>query len=107
MKRLTVDSAKVSLAQQNSPFIELLNYGSLVIEFYQPVGVDQQQPHIRDEIYVVASGTSEFINGPSRHRVEPGEVLFVPAGRKHRFENFSEDFGTWVFFYGPEGGERP
>lgn len=23
----------------------------------------------------------------------------------HRFEEFSEDFATWVFFYGPEGGE--
>jgi hypothetical protein len=25
----------------------------------------------------------------------------------HRFENFTDDFGTWVIFYGPEGGERP
>ncbi|WP_250564727.1 cupin domain-containing protein [Adonisia turfae] len=52
-------------------------------------------------------GTGEFINDPSRHRVEPGEVLFVPAGRKHRFEIFSEDFGKWVFFHGPGGVERP
>ncbi|MFG6098713.1 hypothetical protein SPB21_25935 [Leptothoe sp. ISB3NOV94-8A] len=35
-------------------------------------------------------GTGEFINDPSRHRVEPGEVLFVPAGRKHRVEFFQK-----------------
>jgi len=29
----------------------------------------------------------------------------VPAGQRRRFENFSADFGAWVFFYGPEGGE--
>jgi hypothetical protein len=23
----------------------------------------------------------------------------------HRFEDFTEDFLVWVFFYGPEGGE--
>ena len=27
------------------------------------------------------------------------------AGVEHRFENFSDDFAVWVFFYGPEGGE--
>jgi hypothetical protein len=25
---------------------------------------------------------------------------------EHRFEDPSDDFGTWVMFYGPEGGER-
>jgi hypothetical protein len=30
-----------------------------------------------------------------------------PAGAVHRFENFSNDFVTWVVFYGPQGGESP
>jgi mannose-6-phosphate isomerase-like protein (cupin superfamily) len=46
-----------------------------------------------------------FWNDGVRRPVEPGEVLFVPAGIEHRFEDFSDDFATWVFFYGPEGGE--
>ena len=29
----------------------------------------------------------------------------LAAGVEHRFEDFSADFATWVFFYGPEGGE--
>ncbi len=32
---------------------------------------------------------------------------FVAAGVEHRFSKFSEDFSTWVFFYGPQGGEVP
>jgi hypothetical protein len=31
--------------------------------------------------------------------------LFVAAGQTHRFEDFSDDFAVWVFFYGPDGGE--
>ena len=33
-------------------------------------------------------------------------ALFVPAGVVHRFEDFGDDFATWVFFYGPQDGER-
>jgi uncharacterized RmlC-like cupin family protein len=35
-----------------------------------------------------------------------GSFIFVPAGRIHRFENFSSDLTVWVVFYGPEGGEE-
>jgi mannose-6-phosphate isomerase-like protein (cupin superfamily) len=45
------------------------------------------------------------VRGDERVPFEPGDALFVAAGVEHRFEGFSEDFGTWVMFYGPEGGE--
>jgi hypothetical protein len=32
-------------------------------------------------------------------------VFFTPAGWVHRFEDFSDDFATWVVFWGPKGGE--
>jgi mannose-6-phosphate isomerase-like protein (cupin superfamily) len=32
----------------------------------------------------------------------PGDVLTVPAHQEHNFVDFSDDFATWVFFYGPE-----
>lgn len=83
----------------------LFAHGSLTIEIYRPAGVDRQQPHEQDEVYVVIAGSGEFVNGDTRQPFEPGEVLFVPAGVEHRFENFSDDFATWVIFYGPTGGE--
>jgi mannose-6-phosphate isomerase-like protein (cupin superfamily) len=54
---------------------------------------------------VVAAGSGWFVSAETRRPFEAGEVLFVPAGVVHRFEDFSDDFATWVFFYGPEGGE--
>lgn len=45
--------------------------------------------------------------GAEEYDVIAGDVLFVAAGVEHRFSNFSEDFVTWVFFYGPQGGECP
>ncbi|TQV87921.1 cupin domain-containing protein [Aliikangiella coralliicola] len=105
MKRLTVNNALTALDKQEKPFLELFKHGSLMVEIYKPEKIDRQQPHSRDEIYVIASGSGYFINGDSREKFETGEVLFVPAGIEHRFEDFTDDFSTWVFFYGPEGGE--
>ena len=87
-------------------FAEVLAHGTLVVEIYAPRGSDPQQPHTRDEIYVVVKGSGEFVNGADRHPFATGDVLFVPARVPHRFENFTDDLTLWVFFYGPEGGEK-
>lgn len=70
--------------------------------FYAPAGHDPQTPHDRDELYLVAAGTGVFRCGNRRLPFGPGDALYVPAGVVHRFEDFAEDFGAWVLFYGPE-----
>ena len=87
-------------------FAKVLEHGSLVVEIYAPRGRDPQQPHTRDEAYVVVSGSGHFVNGEARHPFAPGDFLFVPAGITHRFEDFTDDLVVWVIFYGPEGGEE-
>ncbi|MFO0811512.1 MAG: cupin domain-containing protein [Gemmataceae bacterium] len=85
--------------------VPIFAHGTLVVEMYTPVGHDPQQPHDRDEVYVVARGRGTFFDGADRRLVGPGDFLFVAAGQPHIFEHFSEDFAVWVFFYGPVGGE--
>jgi mannose-6-phosphate isomerase-like protein (cupin superfamily) len=85
--------------------IELFRHGTLTVKLYAPRGNDPQTPHTRDEIYVIASGTGRFLRGAEEISFGVGDVLFVAAGEEHRFVEFTEDFATWVFFYGPEGGE--
>lgn len=102
---MTPEKALYQLQATGREFTTLFRHGSLEVEIYKPVGVDKQKPHSRDEIYVVISGNGLFVKGDSREPFGPGEFLFAPAGVPHRFENFTEDFATWVFFYGPEGGE--
>ena len=63
-------------------------------------------PRTESLVVLVISGFGFFFCGGRREPFEPGEVLFAPAGVEHRFEDFTADFATWVFFYGPEGGER-
>lgn len=105
LQGLTIASALRSLETTDAPFLDVFSHGSLVVEIYKPVGVDTQQPHSRDEVYVIASGRGVFQVEDTRQPFEPGQVLFVPAGAEHRFIEFSDDFATWVIFYGPEGGE--
>ena len=86
-------------------FVQLFRHGTLEVELYAPRGRDLQQPHRRDEVYVVVSGSGQFLNGAERHPFGPGDLLFVPAGVVHRFEDFTDDLVVWVIFYGPDGGE--
>lgn len=105
--RLTPKIGLEKLAEATGcEFTELFSHGTLFVEIYRPVEVDRQTWHTRDEVYVVISGKGQFVCGGARHPFEPGEVLFVPADVKHRFEEFTREFATWVFFYGPEGGEH-
>ena len=77
------------------------------MEIYKPHQVDKQQPHERDEVYVVIAGSGIFYLDGKRSPFQAGDFIFVPAYAEHRFEEFTEDFSTWVFFYGPKGGETP
>jgi mannose-6-phosphate isomerase-like protein (cupin superfamily) len=72
---------------------------------YAPVGEDGQTPHTQDELYIVISGTGEVVNDGERRVFGPQDLIFVKAGAEHRFENFSDDFATWVIFWGAKGGE--
>jgi mannose-6-phosphate isomerase-like protein (cupin superfamily) len=90
---------------QGERSVALFEHGSLVVKLYAPRGNDPQTPHSRDEVYVVAQGSGEFVCGGMRQSFAPNDVLFAAAGVEHRFENFSDNFAVWVFFYGPEGGE--
>ncbi len=59
------------------------------VGLYAPKTHDTQGPHEQDE----------------RRAFAAQDVIFVEAGTPHRLEAFSEDFATWVIFWGPPGGE--
>ena len=98
-----LDHLRAATADQ-SP--DLLVLGSLSVRLYAPRIADRQEPHARDEVYVIAGGAATFRCCGREIRVEQGDVLTVPAFQEHRFVDFTADFATWVFFYGPQGGER-
>ena len=105
-RKVTVEEAMARLpSPEGKRFATVLEHGSLAVEIYAPRGIDPQQPHTRDEAYIVVQGRGEFINGESRELITLGDFLFVPAGVEHRFVNFTDDLIVWVIFYSPEGGE--
>ncbi len=103
---ISVQNALEQLTTHKKVFKELFTHGTLSVEIYRPDKIDKQQPHTRDEIYVVAAGSGTFFLDGIRQAFQTGDFIFVPAFAEHRFEDFTDDFSTWVFFYGPEGGEQ-
>ncbi len=105
-RQFTIDQAleRVSAAEDKGYGV-LLEHGTLELGYYKPDGVDNQNPHDRDEVYIVKSGSGFFVVEQDRQPFAAGDALFVPAYVVHRFEDFTDDFAAWVIFYGPTGGE--
>src|SRR6185503_20498533 len=92
-RRISIEQAKASLpGPMGELSAEVFAHGSLVVKMYSPRGIDHQTPHARDEVYLVASGSGEFVSGETRERFAANDFLFAPAGVEHRFENFTDDF---------------
>lgn len=78
--------------------------GDVCVELYAPRGSDEQTAHDRDELYVVVAGEGSFRCAGAVVAFAPGDLLFVPAGVEHRFEDFGDDFAAWAVYFGPRGG---
>jgi mannose-6-phosphate isomerase-like protein (cupin superfamily) len=106
-RRITVDEALRGIpGPEGERFATAFLHGSLEVELYAPSGSDPQSPHLRDEVYVVVSGSGIYLSDAGRQPFGRGDLLFAPAGVVHRFEEFTHDLIVWVLFYGPVGGEK-
>ncbi|HUG61445.1 MAG TPA: cupin domain-containing protein, partial [Methylomirabilota bacterium] len=102
---VTLSAAREALFDADRPFVKMLSSGTTKVELYAPADYDAQTPHDQDEIYVIVSGTGMFNKAGERKPFGPHDVIFVEAGVEHRFEGFSDDFQTWVIFFGPKSGD--
>jgi mannose-6-phosphate isomerase-like protein (cupin superfamily) len=98
--QISIKSALEKLKSTDAKFLELFQYGTLSLEIYKPEGKDLQNPHTRDEAYIIVEGNGTFNLNGKITQFTKGDFIFVPAHMEHRFETFSEDFSTWVLFFG-------
>ena len=65
MEAITLADALVRQRDTGDPWVELLRVPDLSAGLYviPAGGVDHQQPHTEDEVYVVVAGRSRFTSG--------------------------------------------
>jgi quercetin dioxygenase-like cupin family protein len=100
MMQLTIRDALTALGDEGQTYLKLFAQPALDVALYKPDRTDPQTPHLRDEIYVVATGSGQFVEAGESRPFGPGDLLFVPKGVPHRFVDFTADFSTWVIFLG-------
>jgi mannose-6-phosphate isomerase-like protein (cupin superfamily) len=98
--QIRIDEALSSLIKSGNLFSEQFKDNYISIEIYRPELEDLQMPHDRDELYMVISGSGTFRQKDEIFEFRAGDLLLVPSGEVHRFEQFTEDFVAWVIFYG-------
>ena len=66
-------------------------------------GLDDQEAHNEDELYIVHTGTATMVTDSGSVEVKPGMVIFIPAGEAHVFTEVQEDFSVIGIFAPPLG----
>jgi quercetin dioxygenase-like cupin family protein len=61
-------------------------------------GVDPQDPHTEDELYVCTRGRATLWTPTGSCAVEAGTVVYVAANEEHRFVDIEEDLTVLVIF---------
>jgi mannose-6-phosphate isomerase-like protein (cupin superfamily) len=85
-------------------WVEQLRVDALSVGTYTvPAGgLDPQQPHTEDEVYVVVAGRARIVSDSGSAPVVAGSVVYVPAGENHRFVEVTDDLVVVVVFAPPE-----
>jgi mannose-6-phosphate isomerase-like protein (cupin superfamily) len=91
-RRLAAGSGGYEIVHE-SPGMEV---GVYVLVAPEP---DRQQPHGRDELYVVLDGRGTLEVEGEQVDLKEGEAAFVPAGADHRFVGY-EGLSVLVIFAG-------
>lgn len=97
--KISLTDATKRLSEHQKEFLSLFSHNAFELELYKPYLIDKQEPHTRDEAYIIATGEATFELEGERMEVHTGDFLFVPAHASHRFVRFSDDFSTWVIFF--------
>ena len=107
MDAFTLSELEARRAAHGGPYLEFLTVPDLSAGLYvlEAGGVDRQQPHTEDEVYVILAGRSRFTAGDETRDVGPGDTLFVAAAVRHRFHDIVETLRIIVVF-GPAEGSR-
>ncbi len=100
--QIRIKEALANLNNVKDTFFELFSNHSISVELYKPINEDQQKPHERDEVYIIASGSGNFYLEEIKYEFEANDFFFVPTGKVYRFEEFTNDFLTWVIFLNPD-----
>lgn len=92
-------SEAVAKVSEQTPVSVEFDQNNSTLLLYAPFPLDQQTPHNRDEMYVVARGTARFVAGEAERAIVPGDSIFVSKAERHKFLDPSQDFAVWAFFY--------
>ena len=85
---------------EGEPYQCLVNEPGAQILIFAPRGTDHQTPHNRDEAYVAVSGKAVLEIEGEPHPFAAGDMAWIPRNQEHRFVDMSNDFVTWVIFFG-------
>jgi mannose-6-phosphate isomerase-like protein (cupin superfamily) len=104
-----IDAVRRALEAMDSHWKEFMRVETMSAGVYRLKAgeKDAQKPHGEDEVYFVTRGRAKFAAGDNVQEIAAGSIVYVEAGRDHRFIDIVEDLEALVVFCPPEGSASP
>jgi len=85
---------------EGEPYDCLVNQPGAQLLVFAPRVTDYQTEHNRDEAYICVKGQATIEIDGQAQPFKAGDLAWVPRNVAHRFIDMSDDFVTWVAFFG-------
>lgn len=85
---------------EGEPYDCFVNQPGAQILIFAPRGTDYQTEHNRNEAYICVKGQATLEIEGEPQPFGAGDLAWVPKNVPHRFVDMSDDFTTWVAFFG-------
>lgn len=99
-KAFEVSDLSARRAETGRAWLEFLKAESMTAGLYELAAgsKDPQNPHEKDEIYLIIAGKADLVVAGTPRPVTAGSVVYVKARIEHRFERIEEDLRVLVVF---------
>jgi mannose-6-phosphate isomerase-like protein (cupin superfamily) len=103
-ERFQISTLEAERLVAGKPYLEFLRHAHLSAGLYvlEAGADDPQKPHAEDEVYHVLEGRAVLEIEDRQNPVQPGSVVFVAAGVRHRFHSIASRLSVLVVFAPPE-----
>jgi hypothetical protein len=90
-----------------APGAEGFAHGTMALHLVGPQAGEAAKPNLQDAVLIVAAGSGRLSLNGEDIAIEPGDAVFLRAGRPYGLSETADTFAAWLIAWGPAGGEAP
>lgn len=92
---VSYDEAMMTIKEEKKTYASLMDNPSMGVGFFVPKANMSTKKASKDQVFMILTGSGEFILNKVKSKFETGDALSVKEGQMYQFINYSSDLKAW------------